>query len=590
MMLGSKYRGENKVTKTTHFFVSFVCISSFLVYYFLFSPLRAGYYENQFSDGSGQYIQVIDFNEVSDFQLQPIPFSKNISRTDFNPWLKDQERVSFERMFDNICNEESSGKFDNCFPGVVFASPSKSKPDYFYHWIRDGAITINTLINTYSEVDKERTLKTVLNYVNASIDLQHRSNPSGPVDDPLLRNLGEPKYHVDNSPFEQVWGRPQNDGPPLRAIALLNFLNSMNVSSSSDANSDYQWIFDDLITLDLKFVLYNWHVSSFDLWEEVDAYHFFTSMVQLKALVDGRAFIMKKLSSGITLTSAEDDLLKDLEAGIAKVESFIKSSSSGFINHEKGYIVETPSNLDQRSGLDIAVIMASTLTHDSEDENDGYFTNYDQFSFLSAAPGPSSSSFTSADKTDTPFLFDIDDPLILNHFNELVEKMAILYPINHNRLGTNMGVAVGRYPEDIYDGIGISEGNPWFISTLTSAELIFKLVHKMHITQEPLIIEPLKNKFWHKIFAFGNLQNTSVMIPYNSLAFNQTLYTIFKYGDSFLSKVNEHVSDQGHMSEQFNRYHGYNQGAENLTWSYGTFANALRWRQIVDNLIHPTNI
>lgn len=459
-------------------------------------------------------------------------------------------------MFDNICEAETSSVFGNCTPGVVFASPSRSEPDYFYHWIRDGAITINTLINTNIDVDRERTLKTISNYINASLDLQHKSNPSGPADDPLFRNLGEPKYHVDNSPFEQVWGRPQNDGPPLRAIALLNFLTQLKDEVERE---EFSWIFDGVISLDLKFILQNWHIATFDLWEEVCAYHFFTSMVQLKALVEGRKHLLGVKASGISLSEANIVLLKDIESGIEKIESFIKDANSGFIDHEKGYIVETPSILDERSGLDIAVIMASTLTHDE---------------------------LVNISSSET-FIFDVDDPLILNHFNELIERMGVLYPINHNRLGTNMGVAIGRYPEDVYDGIDISEGNPWFISTLTSAELIFKLINKMYYDEKPLLVDPVKNKFLNRVFEFNRLSSSPILIPYNTLAYNQTLYSIFKYGDSFLSKVNEHVTNEGSMSEQFNKYHGLNQGASDLTWSYGTFCSALRWRGIVDRLLHP---
>lgn len=561
----SKSSRKPRIPKHSHYFLSFVCISSLLAYYFLLSPFQAGNHNANHSiecplSRSSPLIEVSDFNRISEFKLQPIPVSKNISRNDFNKWLEEQTEISFYHMFENICHAETSDKFDNCTPGVVFASPSKNKPDYFYHWIRDGAITINTLINTYLDIDRERTLETVLHYVNASLDLQHKSNPSGPADDPLFRNLGEPKYHVDNSAYELVWGRPQNDGPPLRAIALLNFLNQVDDGETEK----YNWIFDEVIALDLKFVLYNWHIPTYDLWEEVRAYHFFTSMVQLKALVEGKRYLLTSEAKGVKLSKQLTILLKDIETCIDKIEDFIIDANSGFINHEKGYIVETPSILDERSGLDIAVIMASTLTHDDsiKDMN----TVYDSF------------------------LFDIDDPFILNHFNELIERMAVLYPINHNRLNTNMGVAIGRYPEDIYDGIDISEGNPWFISTLTSAELIYKLVNKMYHDEKPLLIDPISNKFWTKFFEFGNMKDSLILIPYNTLAFNQTLYTIFKYGDSFLSKVNEHVSNDGSMSEQFNKYHGYNQGAPNLTWSYGTFSNALRWREIVDRFIHPIAI
>ena len=45
-----------------------------------------------------------------------------------------------------------------------------------------------------------------------------------------------------------------------------------------------------VIKTDLEYVAHNWKYECFDLWEEVHAYHFFTLMVQRKALLDGARF------------------------------------------------------------------------------------------------------------------------------------------------------------------------------------------------------------------------------------------------------------------------------------------------------------
>ena len=37
--------------------------------------------------------------------------------------------------------------------------------------------------------------------------------------------------------------------------------------------------------------------------------------------------------------------------------------------------------------------------------------------------------------------------------------------------------------------------------------------------------------------------------------------------------------DDGRLPEQFNRHHGFRQGAENLTWSYAAFLSAIDARR-----------
>ena len=54
-------------------------------------------------------------------------------------------------------------------------------------------------------------------YIHSQAVLQTVSNPSGTFL-PAGLGLGEPKYQVDGTRFNGAWGRPQRDGPALRAI------------------------------------------------------------------------------------------------------------------------------------------------------------------------------------------------------------------------------------------------------------------------------------------------------------------------------------------------------------------------------------
>lgn len=57
-------------------------------------------------------------------------------------------------------------------------------------------------------------------YINAQAYIQTVSNPSGALSS---GGLGEPKFNVDETAFTGAWGRPQRDGPALRATALIAF-------------------------------------------------------------------------------------------------------------------------------------------------------------------------------------------------------------------------------------------------------------------------------------------------------------------------------------------------------------------------------
>jgi glucoamylase len=67
------------------------------------------------------------------------------------------------------------------------------------------------------------SLQTVIEeYTNSQAYLQTVSNPSG---DLASGGLAEPKFYVDMTAFTGSWGRPQRDGPALRATTLINFGN-----------------------------------------------------------------------------------------------------------------------------------------------------------------------------------------------------------------------------------------------------------------------------------------------------------------------------------------------------------------------------
>ncbi|SCU90938.1 LAMI_0E04148g1_1 [Lachancea mirantina] len=512
-------------------------------------------------------------------KLRPLS-PTTVSRDQFDIWLKQQTRVCFEKLLANIgdSNLNDLPTAERVSEGVVLASPSKKNPDYFYHWVRDGSITMNTVVKSLVPAQDPSSLNltlagTVLKFLNTSFVLQRTDNPSGTCKRDL-KGLGEPKWLVNNTPFTGNWGRPQSDGPALRLITVFNFLATLRALElpletviadfQKTYNQDLQLpfhnerdLFETVVKLDLQYVVNNWHADTFDLWEEVNAQHFFTTLCQLKAVQLGWHYlteIQPDFDDPETQVAASS-----LKQEFDKILKFLMVDG-GFLNANKNYIIETPAILGKRSGLDIAVLLAAVITHD---------------------PGLDGT-------VDFNIPFDVDDTGVLNTLHGLVAEMQILYPVNHQRANLNLGVALGRYPEDVYDGTGISEGNPWFLATTTAAELLYKVISHFYTAETDLVI-PLDGwttQFWSLIFEnidFSQKTGDSwqLVIPFDSPAYTQTMISLLRFGDSFLDKVREHVSDDGSMSEQFNKYSGFLQGATDLTWSYGSFWSSSHWRSQV---------
>lgn len=114
------------------------------------------------------------------------------------------------------------------------------------------------------------------NYIVAQSRLQGVENPSGSLADGS--GLGEPKFNVDLSQFTGDWGehavsvwpyqsvadstlsplspgRPQRDGPALRAIALISYAKWLIADGRSATVAQVLW---PIIQNDLAYVAQYW--------------------------------------------------------------------------------------------------------------------------------------------------------------------------------------------------------------------------------------------------------------------------------------------------------------------------------------------
>lgn len=166
---------------------------------------------------------------------------------------------------------------------------------------------------------------------------------------------------------------------------------------------------------------------------------------------------------------------------------------------------------------------------------------------------------------------------ILATVPKMVESFSRLYPISkirQNTAGLSLGPAIGRYPEDTYDGTGSSRGNPWFVCTVGLAEYYYRLI-SLYRNKGSVTVNTLNLVF----FNFLGIWNVEPDNTYGSETpqFETIVNTLSVRGDEILRRVQYHSMD-GAMSEQFNRIYGFMQGATNVTWTYASLLSANRAR------------
>ena len=338
-------------------------------------------------------------------------------------WLDHEAPIAVTKMLANISPAGTR-------PGVVIASPSRTNPDYYFHWIRDSALVMEVVAKTHGQLDLDGSLsneklalrKMLLDFADFSHQIQNTH---------ALTGLGEPKFNVDGSSFTGPWARPQNDGPALRAITLIQFAEQlMNEGQGAFVKTflyDGKLPSKSTIKADLEYVANHWKLPSFDLWEETKGDHFYTRMVQRKALLLGSS-----LAARLGDSQASAWYLEQARALQKEIEKHWDAS--------KGIIVATLNRVGgidyKGSGIDSAVVLG--VLHG--DAGDGFFS--------------------------------VKDFRVQATMKVIEDAFRRLYPIN-SEAGVP-GVAIGRYPEDRYAGTDFNGGNPWVLSTLAFAEAHYR--------------------------------------------------------------------------------------------------------------------
>lgn len=476
----------------------------------------------------------------------PAPYAMPLGfGDDITSWLAasngSQVTASYSKMFRNI-DPNITGAVD----GVVVAGRSgpsfESKlPDYEYDWVRDSSLTMEVVQQLYAaatEADAKQAYEDQL-FAYAMARAVEQNDPN------LQTGLGEPKFYLNNTVFTGPWGRPQNDGPATAAITLMEFAESY-MAAGGNQTTVLQKIYDSTtypnvapVQKDLLFVARNWTSPSFDLWEEQSSDHFYTKMVQRRALVMGAKFAatVSDNATASTLQEAADALTASLDV--------FWDVNRGILLYEYGPVLS-----NKASYLDAAVILA--LIHGYA--NDGVY------------------SYTNEQVQST----------VVRFVTSFISTYT-LANVTQDSSGQVLGVPIGRYPEDIYNGTGTQEngGNPWYLTTAAVAQY-FWTASAEYSDAGSIAVTNTSQSFFDYFAPSANL-TTGETYSSGSAEFDAVIDSLNGWGDAFMRTAKFYTPADGSLAEEYNRNTGLPQGCEDLTWSYASIITAAIQRASLRN-------
>jgi glucoamylase len=333
--------------------------------------------------------------------------------------------------------------------GSIVASPVLAAydpdPDYFFHWYRDSAVVMDALGLLFEQAavasrssDAAQLVGHFGDFVRFSLalgELDGRTLVASPAWRCNVREdftqfvrydfelqavhgdavAADTRVNPDGTLDISKWGRPQHDGPPLRALAVLRWMQRAPLESELSAAAS------NLLRADLAFTKRYARIPCFDIWEEELGLHYYTLCVSAAALDQGAQWL--------------DDCGEGEAARSCATEAAsIYSTLDGYWLEQEGYYRSRmlPSGRRSSKELDIAVVLAA----------------------IHALGRPANHSAR--------------DPRIHATLARLSSLFEREYQINRDR-GSSRAPALGRYAGDVY-----YSGGAYYFSTLGAAELCFR--------------------------------------------------------------------------------------------------------------------
>jgi glucoamylase len=388
------------------------------------------------------------------------PAAPSATSTGLEQWLGREYRHAAAAMLrsvsacDIVKERPGFGQTMRPIAGSIVASPVPGAydpdPDYFFHWFRDSAIVIDAVRLLYVAGDLgSEALAHFADFVRFSLSLRaldgrelvtapHWRWKVQPDFEQYLRGddlsavhgdavYADTRVNPDGTLDISRWARPQHDGPPLRALAVLRWLRTLS-AASSDGRRPYEnetvsasTVADAerLLRIDLASTAARWREPSHDIWEEELGQHYFTLRVSAAALDAGAEWL---------------DAAEGRRANALRAEAHaICATLDRFWLEDAGYYRSRimPAGVASTKMLDIAVILSAV--HSGDDRE----------------------------------LHSVRDPRMHATLEKLEQLFDRLYPINHRR-PPERAPALGRYEGDAY-----YSGGAYYFSTLGAAEFCY---------------------------------------------------------------------------------------------------------------------
>jgi glucoamylase len=486
----------------------------------------------------------------------------------FEAWLERQVKHSATEMLKSISpvsivkHRPGFGQTVQPIAGAIVASPVLGAwdpdPDYFFHWFRDSAVVVDALRLLYLEgrIGHE-ALQHLRDFTRFSLSvngLDGRIDAAVPgrrarvahdflqflrEDHDLARAWGdavaaETRVNPDGTLDVSRWTRPQHDGPPLRALALLRWAAAGHLDAALLAELAV------LIRFDLDFTLHHWREPSYDIWEEEDGHHYYTLRVSAAALAEGAAWLQ-----GLGEFARAQRFREESQAVLSLLAGYWVDE--GDTTTTRGYYRSRVLADDQPSAkaLDIAVILSAIHALGSEAAHSAGEPRMQAVHSVAdprmqAAHSAGEPRMQAAHSVADPRMqaaHSVADPRMHATLARLDALFDAAYPINRGRAAGH-GPAMGRYAGDVY-----FSGGAYYFSTLGAAEFCFRAA----AAGSPRGRDP---RHW------------------------------FARGDAYLATVRAYTPASGDLSEQFDQRTGVQTSAKHLAWSYAAFISCVSARRI----------